>query len=88
MSFLPVVWGLLCLGCIFSEGRAKEEQKMKTIEVKQELTYWQWVFLQSKVNGASYNGEALPGQVWAWPKDTYLQRRLRGPSTRNRESSN
>jgi len=51
---------------------------MKSIEVKQKLTYWQSVFLQSKVNGASYNGEALPGQVWTWPKDTYLQRRLRG----------
>jgi hypothetical protein len=51
---------------------------MKSIEVKQKLTYWQWVFLQSKVNGAFYNGEALPGQVWTWPKNTYLQRRLRG----------
>ena len=49
---------------------------MKSIEVMQKLTCWQWVFLQSKVNGASYSGEALPGQVWTWPKDTYLQRRL------------
>ena len=51
---------------------------MKSIVVRRKLTYWQWVFLQSKANGASYNGEALPGQVWNWPKDTYLQRRLRG----------
>ena len=51
---------------------------MKPIEVQHKLTYWQWVFLQSKVNGASYNGEALPGQVWCWPKNTYLQRRLQG----------
>lgn len=49
---------------------------MKSIEVRQKLTYWQGVFLQSKVNGASYHGEALPGQVWSWPKNTYLQRRL------------
>jgi hypothetical protein len=49
---------------------------MKSIEVRHQLTYWQGVFLQSKVNGASYNGEALPGQVWSWPKNTYLQRRL------------
>jgi len=40
-------------------------------------SYWQLVFLQSKVNGAPYNGEELPGRHWDWPKDTYLQRRLR-----------
>jgi hypothetical protein len=39
-------------------------------------SYWQLIFLQSKVNGATYNGEALPGQSWDWPKDTYFQRRL------------
>jgi hypothetical protein len=39
-------------------------------------SYWQLIFLQSKVNGASYNGEKLPGQSWDWPKDTYFQRRL------------
>jgi len=39
-------------------------------------SYWQLVFLQSKVNGASYSGEELPGRNWKWPKDTYLQRRL------------
>jgi hypothetical protein len=49
---------------------------MKPIEVQHKLTYWQGVFLQSKVNGASYAGESLPGQVWCWPKNTYLQRRL------------
>jgi hypothetical protein len=40
-------------------------------------SYWQLIFLQSKVNGAAYNGEELPGRNWNWPKDTYLQRRLR-----------
>jgi hypothetical protein len=49
---------------------------MKPIETQHKLTYWQRVFVQSKVNGASYNGEALPGQVWSWPKNTYLQSRL------------
>jgi hypothetical protein len=49
---------------------------MKPIEVQHKLTYWQRVFLQSKVNGALYNGESLPGQAWCWPKDTYLQRRV------------
>jgi hypothetical protein len=39
-------------------------------------SYWQLIFLQSKVNGAPYKGEALPGQSWNWPRDTYFQRRL------------
>lgn len=39
-------------------------------------SYWQLIFLQSKVNGAAYRGEDLPGRNWDWPKDTYLQRRL------------
>jgi hypothetical protein len=39
-------------------------------------SYWQLIFLQSKANGAAYNGEELPGRNWDWPKDTYLQRRL------------
>jgi hypothetical protein len=38
---------------------------------------WQLVFLQSKVNGATYHGEQLPRQNWSWPTDTYLQQRLR-----------
>jgi len=40
-------------------------------------SFWQQVFLQSKVNGAPYHGEKLPGHSWNWPKNTYLQRRLR-----------
>lgn len=39
-------------------------------------SYWQLVFMQSKVNGAAYTGEELPGRNWEWPKNTYLQRRL------------
>jgi hypothetical protein len=40
-------------------------------------SFWQLVFAQSKANGALYIGEELPGRTWNWPKDTYLQRRLR-----------
>lgn len=40
-------------------------------------SYWQLIFRQSKVNGAPYNGDELPGRHWDWPKDTYLQQRLR-----------
>ncbi len=50
---------------------------MKSIDVNlHKPSYWQLVFLQSKVNGATYNGEALSQRSWDWPKDTYLQRRL------------
>jgi hypothetical protein len=42
----------------------------------QKRSFWQRVFLQSRVNGALYFGEQLPGTRWDWPKNTYLQRRL------------
>jgi hypothetical protein len=40
-------------------------------------SFWQLIFAQSKVNGAHYIGEQLPGSYWDWPKETFLQRRLR-----------
>ena len=40
------------------------------------LSYWQLVFSQSKVNGATYHGEQLARQKWIWPQDTYFQQRL------------
>ena len=43
----------------------------------QKRSFWQRVFLQSKVNGADYRGDQLPGLRWSWPSDTYLQRRLK-----------
>ena len=50
---------------------------MKTAESPiRKPSYWQFIFLQSKVNGASYDGEGLPRQNWEWPKNTYFQRRL------------
>jgi hypothetical protein len=52
------------------------EMKQQTMETEKP-SFWQMIFLQSKVNGASYNGEELPGRNWNWPKNTYLQRRLR-----------
>jgi hypothetical protein len=38
---------------------------------------WQTIFQLSKVNGALYLGDALPQQNWKWPKNTWLQKRLR-----------
>jgi len=49
--------------------KAKEYQLEKA-------SSWQSIFLQSKVNGATYNGEQLAGFNWEWPRDTFLQRRL------------
>lgn len=51
---------------------------MKTQEHEIEKpSFWQLVFLHSKVNGAPYEGENLAGRSWNWPKNTYLQRRLK-----------
>lgn len=41
------------------------------------FSMWQQIFLQSKANGAPYHGDQLPAWEWKWPKDTFLQRRLR-----------
>ena len=62
---------------------------MKTIENELDKpSYWQRVFSQSKVNGATYFGEELPGRNWEWPKDTYLQRRLQRDKWSLTSSSN
>jgi hypothetical protein len=42
---------------------------------REQLSFWQLVFSQSKANGAKYGGEALPISSWNWPMDTYFQRR-------------
>jgi hypothetical protein len=48
---------------------------MKTHESDLEKpSFWQLVFLQSKVNGAAYRGEQLPRRNWNWPKDTYFHK--------------
>ena len=39
-------------------------------------SFWQLVFLQSKVNGTLYAEEWLLSRSWKWPKNTYLQRGL------------
>jgi hypothetical protein len=49
---------------------------MKTIDLERP-SFWQLVFAQSKVNGARYFEDELPSQNWNWPKETYLQRRIR-----------
>jgi hypothetical protein len=37
---------------------------------------WRLIFLQSPANNGWYDEQALPTQVWAWPQDTWLKKRL------------
>jgi len=58
--------------------RFKGGRTMKVVESELDKpSFWQLVFSQSKVNGAPYDGEQLQGHIWNWPKNTFLQRRLR-----------
>jgi len=41
---------------------------------REQISFWQMIFSQSKANGAQYEGERLPICIWSWPTDTYLQR--------------
>jgi len=41
------------------------------------MSYWQLIFLQSKVNSGAYDGDRLPRQNWNWPQQTWFQERLR-----------
>ena len=41
------------------------------------MSYWQLIFLQSKVNSGAYDGDRLPRQNWDWPQQTWFQERLR-----------
>lgn len=51
---------------------------MRMVKIRfAKLSQWQLVFSQSKANGAHYRGEQLPNLSWEWPKNTYLQRRLK-----------
>jgi hypothetical protein len=49
--------------------------KAQTMAV-QSASFWQRVFLRSKVNGAAYSEDCLSGTSWNWPENTFLQRRL------------
>ncbi len=42
---------------------------------RNQMSYWQLIFSQSKVNGAPYHDDELPVYKWNWPTDTYLRRR-------------
>jgi len=70
LDFPALAYGLL------SQWVRRSMMEAQEISLEQP-SFWQLIFLQSKVNGASYCGEQLVGQKWDWPKNTYLQCRLR-----------
>jgi hypothetical protein len=37
---------------------------------------WEFVSLQSRVNNSGYGGDSLATQNWAWPQETWFQKRL------------
>jgi hypothetical protein len=51
------------------------------------MSYWQLIFIQSKVNDGVYHGDQLMTQSWYWPKETWFQMRLRDLRKRNRKTS-
>jgi|SRR5215470_10051224 len=58
------------------DWKEKEKSMKGQVYSLEKSTSWQRIFMQSKVNGAAYQGEQLSGFNWNWPKNTYLQRRL------------
>jgi hypothetical protein len=40
------------------------------------MNSWELMFIQSKVNSGAYAGDVLAPQNWAWPKETWFQKRL------------
>jgi hypothetical protein len=41
------------------------------------MNSWELIFIQSRANNGWYDEDALPTYVWAWPKETWLKKRLR-----------
>jgi hypothetical protein len=54
---------------VFTRTRVYADQEGK-------LSYWQFIFFQSKANGCCYRGEDLPHVKWQWPRDTWFQEHL------------
>jgi hypothetical protein len=54
---------------VFTRTRVYADQEGK-------LSYWQFIFCQSKANGSCYRGEDLPHVKWQWPRDTWFQEHL------------
>ena len=53
------------------------ENASSLAEETRHMSYWQIIFLQSKVNGAVYDGDSHPAHNWKWPDGTWFQKHLR-----------
>ena len=40
------------------------------------MSFWQLIFLQSRVNNGAYDEDRLPAQNWDWPQGTWFQKRV------------
>jgi hypothetical protein len=40
------------------------------------MNTWEFIFIQSRANDGWYSEDALPTHFWAWPKETWLKKRL------------
>jgi len=48
---------------------------IRTLVHEDKASYWQLILLQSEANGCFYDGDELPHNIWAWPKNTWFQER-------------
>ncbi len=56
--------------------RGSKRTPGKSADVRDKLSDWQLVFLQSKANGCFYDVEKLLHFNWQWPTNTWFQERL------------
>jgi hypothetical protein len=69
------------IGALAQHSLSGVKDLMKEILTKlyvdeDKMSCWQIIFSQSKANGCSYRGEALPHIKWHWPRDTWFQEQL------------
>jgi len=57
-------------------NRRRKDLATKIADNEIKLSYWQFIFLQSKANGCFYAVDDLPHANWQWPKNTWFQERL------------
>jgi hypothetical protein len=68
--------GVLTQDCLSGVAALVKEILARDHVHEKKMSYWQFIWLQSKANGCSYHGEDLPQANWEWPKNTWFQERL------------
>jgi hypothetical protein len=72
---LPPI-GFLTQDCLSGVAALVKEILIRDPVHEKKMSYWQFIWSQSKANGCSYHGEDLPQTNWEWPKNTWFQERL------------